>query len=286
MCVAIIVPEGADVPDLATLEACEGQNPHGGGVAWLKGGKVRWKKGLSAKEAHALVVALPGPHFIHFRIATVGGKTDELTHPFPISERAETAVEGSADAVLMHNGTWDAWQEHMLRLLRGKVPDGDWSDSRAMAYLAHHYGDNILSLIDDGRIAVLRRDGSIRTWGHWEREGGCLYSNLHWQLRARSSRVGYEMFPYAVQHWRETTQPTGEKVMTTGVTAAVSRLDIGLKDDWQPTSEEWAAMDDEERDFYREQWGIKPDELLDEDDEMRLFLDADFAAANAASGKR
>ena len=42
----------------------------------------------------------------------------------------------------------------------------------------------------------------------------------------------------------------------------------------------------DESNFYREQWGIKPDELLDEDDEMRLFLDADFAAANAASGKR
>lgn len=181
MCIAIIVPRGIAAPSQETLEACEAANSHGGGIAWIQGKQVRWRKGLKTADILQVMKYAPTPYFIHFRIATAGGVQEALCHPFGVDKAASFAPTGAASAVLMHNGHWSEWRENMLRLLRGKVPKGPWSDSRAMAYIAYHYGTEALELIDE-KVAVLHADGSIERFGAgWQLRNDCWYSNLSWR---------------------------------------------------------------------------------------------------------
>jgi hypothetical protein len=132
---------------------------------------------------HELVEKLPLPFVVHFRIATVGGVTTELTHPFPVTETAN-AMSGRlrGGAVVFHNGHWQDWKDTLLRSLtadgHAKLPGGVWSDSRAMALLAYRHGTNVLKLIDAGqRIVVFDRDGVTRHGRDWTKVDGLWLSN-------------------------------------------------------------------------------------------------------------
>ena len=52
MCVILICPETVR-PKPEVLYACHEANPHGAGVAWREGGRVRWQKNLSTGELSA-----------------------------------------------------------------------------------------------------------------------------------------------------------------------------------------------------------------------------------------
>ncbi|MEM4854879.1 MAG: hypothetical protein QXX12_04700 [Nanopusillaceae archaeon] len=81
-------------------------NSHGSGFAYHEAGQWKFLKGFmtleellkALKERGLLGVEEHPPFAIHFRIATHGGVTPELTHPFEVGIR-----EGRA--VLFHNGT-------------------------------------------------------------------------------------------------------------------------------------------------------------------------------------
>lgn len=181
MCIAIVVPQGVGPPDLEELKIHEAQNADGGSVAWVEGGWVHWQKDLDAEEVHSLVAGQKGPLLIHFRISTVGGADPYLCHPFPITRDVSVDLAGSARSVLVHNGHWHGWEEHLLRALSGKMPGGPWSDSRAMAYLAHRHGSNVLQLIRE-RVAVMDGAGEITMYGGWSKEQDRFYSNLQWKI--------------------------------------------------------------------------------------------------------
>src|SRR5690348_8095603 len=103
MCV-IAICQDKRIP-LEDVEACYKRNDDGAGIAWLgqleeanstpkhsngrhgdssakTHSKVIWKKGLSLKEVSELTESLPLPYVVHFRIASAGGKSVRLTHPF------------------------------------------------------------------------------------------------------------------------------------------------------------------------------------------------------------
>lgn len=171
------------------LDDAAATNSHGAGVAWFDTATtmIKWKKGLDREEVKAVLNGLPPktPHVIHFRIATVGGVSDDLTHPFSIDERASVDVEGEANAVLFHNGGVSNWKELLFHAyIRSgmKVPEPPWSDTRAMAILCHVHGPNILSLIESGsRFLVFDAKADISRrmlkWGMWNDYKTFCFSN-------------------------------------------------------------------------------------------------------------
>jgi hypothetical protein len=220
MCVVVIVPEGNVRPTEAMLKSCWNGNPDGGGIGWVERAPkpginlVKWRKGIgTVEEMIEANKTLPKPYVLHFRIPSVGGKSKELTHPFPLSAEAELALEGdSYGGVLFHNGTWGKWEERLLQFTYGTgtpLPDGQWSDTRAMAYLAYHLSPNILEFIDE-KIAILVPYGpdgvpDVLTWGHWNVDNGIITSNTFWKSRMDNDR---RWLP-AHYKGRETSQNSG-----------------------------------------------------------------------------
>jgi len=186
MCVIILCEKESAFPSLATLESAEKLNPHGGGIAWLENGKVRYKKGINAKEIFAITEKIQLPAIIHFRIASIGSVVTELCHPFQINDEASTDIEGTCDGVLFHNGTWSEWNEFMMKAVissNSPMPIGQWSDSRAMAWLANKYGSKFLQLIDtSNKIAVLTPSG-IEKFGRYVEVEKNLCSNDYFEDR-------------------------------------------------------------------------------------------------------
>jgi Glutamine amidotransferase domain len=182
MCV-VLATIGNAKPSLSVLKACEAANPHGGGVAWREKNRVRFEKGIDADAIHKIVLRERGPFLIHFRIATVGSKSPELCHPFPVSGNPSTALSGKASAVIAHNGTWYNWKETVTRAARhmsAKLPDGEMSDSRAMAWLVAQVGERAFNNVT-GRFAYFTAAKGIKLFGNWEKLNGFFASNLNWR---------------------------------------------------------------------------------------------------------
>lgn len=193
MCVIAIVDNARPSSDM--VRAFWDENPNGGGVAWQErcedGSKlVQWRKGLSLQSMQDFALTLPTPFVLHFRIPSVGGSLAELTHPFPLDEYDAGQLTGSNEAgVLFHNGTWVDWKKHLIALCIGNgipLPDGVWSDTRAMAFVASHIGVNVLELIDEKVVVMLPDD--IRTFGYWTKEDGIYVSNTHWKRKLQGPR--------------------------------------------------------------------------------------------------
>lgn len=180
-----------EFPKKETLDSAELINPHGGGIAWTekqKNGKktVKYEKGITAKRMWEIITSGKAkvPAVIHFRISTIGGVKDELTHPFPITKQAETKLKGKANAVLFHNGHLNEWQELCLQTVIRKgveFPEGDWSDTRGLAWLLGHHGIGFLNLIeaDDGynKYAILTPQGITKYGSGWKQVDKNLCSN-------------------------------------------------------------------------------------------------------------
>lgn len=202
MCVIFVCYETR--PGEALLKMAEEENDHGIGLAWPEKdpsapngpSRVRWIKGIPLlSDLQGDLKKLKGPCMIHFRNATAGGKSPSLTHPFPITEKAEVALEGTAPAVLMHNGTWKDWKEFMLRHAgERELPRFPLSDSRALAWLAYRFGYGLFEVLDlFDRIAVLdprMKDGMFHTWGpNWQMKEGFWQSVV---LSGRSKHSSYD----------------------------------------------------------------------------------------------
>jgi predicted glutamine amidotransferase len=189
MCVIIGVSSSAARPDAETIRMAEKANSHGGSIAWVanvNGRKqVCWKKGITADE---IINLMPkeGHFIIHFRIATRGGQSKEMCHPFPITEGCSTALSGSANSVLFHNGTWNQYKEFLLRHATVPFPKGSWSDSRAMAFAANKFGVDFLELLDE-KIAIMDVENFYMFKPEaWTEEAGVYYSNTHFRYKGQS----------------------------------------------------------------------------------------------------
>lgn len=206
MCVIIKCLKGK--PTLKTLEACELSNTAGGGIAWFEGGKVCWLKGVKAAEIAAKLEAVKLPCVIHFRLATVGGISNELCHPFPITPKSELYTSGRVDesaGVLFHNGHIREWD--ILLLAAGIFwTEGPISDSRAIALIASQRHTLRLLTKLPGFWAIMKQ-GRIISFSSqkWDVEDdGCEYSNLNWKWRLSNSgfSAGASFFGGGEGYWR------------------------------------------------------------------------------------
>lgn len=192
MCVMMLCESGR--PDEETIEEAVHMHDDGIGVAWFEGKKVKWEKGIGVDDADSLIKRLAYPYVIHARAASIGSACPELCHPFPLTDQAETTLSGEATGVLFQNGTWNGWLGDLKAGIFGTKgggiwEPGPWSDTRALAWLAHHYGEGILSLLcteNKMRLVTMvagRKPNPIIYYGDWHRKEGYL----------QSSELGYYM---------------------------------------------------------------------------------------------
>lgn len=181
MCVAVIVKGKS--PTQGELLDMEINNPHGAGLAWADpdGRGVAYRKGLDAFQVYQLLQDMPRPALLHFRWATHGPKVPRLCHPFPLGPKALLSVtlEGTAQAVLIHNGVWSSYRRHAPAWAKLE----EFSDTAVAAYVAR---DNPGILEDVSWATAVGRIGvggvmEVSTTGGWKNHEGNEYSNLSWQ---------------------------------------------------------------------------------------------------------
>jgi predicted glutamine amidotransferase len=170
-------------------------NPDGAGIAWRQNGKVMWSKGLTLKQTLEAVEALEPPYVLHFRSASSGSLDNRLCHPFPVEDGGGLELEGATKSVLFHNGTFKGWRGLLIQLATShknwQIPDGIWSDTRAMAILANNLGRNFLALTT--QKVCLFETTKTYLYGSWVKENGNYFSNLYFRERpAYKYNKGYD----------------------------------------------------------------------------------------------
>jgi len=180
MCVILCFEK--DYPTQDMLDSAEDYNSDGGGMAWIENGKVHYRKGIKGKEMMEIIEKrkIKLPFILHFRIASVGKVSTELCHPFPIQDGVPLDKKGVVNGVVFHNGNWTGWREWIMKTVvrkKIKMPRNIWSDSRGLAFLAHHYGIDVLNTINTNKIAVLTKDGIQRFGERWDKIGKVVCSN-------------------------------------------------------------------------------------------------------------
>lgn len=200
MCVIAVVKK--TLPTLATLKAMQAANDDGAGVAWAQNGMVHYRKGLAPAAILALVKSVRKPVIIHFRLATIGGTSVPLCHPFPMEASAPLHTRGTAKAVLFHNGHMTGWEAPLVAAYAGRgqnLPSGPWSDSRALAALCGMAGPNVLDILGGGsgstsynRFALLDGAGNVQLKGGWTKYQGMDVSNTNFCYTAPTSYYSYK----------------------------------------------------------------------------------------------
>ncbi len=222
MCVILQIPKNVR-PNIETLRLCERANPHGGGIAWRNGGNVEWIKTNDVNEIDKLARRIKGELVIHFRIASVGGVSDQLRHPFPCTHKASTASRGRSSSVLFQNGTWLGYAE-ALRFAESEghaLPDGEMSDARAAAFLVSIYGHRFLERCGGSRWVYMNHAETVR-FGDWFKRDGIYFSNLYWLPPAPPANRQRDLFPPTCPTKR--TESRRELYSLTGVDDYWSKL--------------------------------------------------------------
>lgn len=192
MCIAAVIFKPVS---LRYLTEMDNDNPHGGGIACVKEGRIWFLKGLDADAIFALQEAqvLTYPYLLHFRWATMGAKIAENCHPFVVGPRAVMGeTVGFAERVLIHNGSWHTYQRHIP--LSSEIPDSvlkHVSDTALAAWLLQDNPD-LLDEVPWATAVAEIKDGEIdiTTRGTWTDHQGNWYSNLNW-------------LPNEDQNWKE-----------------------------------------------------------------------------------
>lgn len=169
MCVIIVAKKR--FPKLPLLQLGEACNRDGGGIAWIKNGKVHFRKDITSWQMAQIGRENPeGPWMIHFRLATMGGPIPQLTHPFVVSEDSSLALTGTANEVMMHNGHWGGAHHYMqdpthLAMERQQEP---WSDSRFMAVMMARHGEKFTEYVTrfGQKVSTLTPEG-VKMYGEW-----------------------------------------------------------------------------------------------------------------------
>lgn len=179
MCVAVVVLTD-DGPTKHEMRQMAVSNDDGIGLGWRDRDTLAYVKGLDTSEAIELLAVAPRPTMLHFRYATHGGKKKHLTHPFPLGDAAlySEELQGTCDAMLMHNGTWSDYRTYLPPGFKAS----EVSDTAVMAYVAEEH-EAILDEVSWATAVMKLVEGraQIRLRGRWQRHEGNLYSNLYWK---------------------------------------------------------------------------------------------------------
>lgn len=199
MCVIMIASKVRPSDEMVT-RAFE-HNRDGAGIAWrerTRNGEVEvvWKKDLDLDAVKELCKNVPMPYVAHFRVASVGGVKGSLTHPFEVNVEAGTALEGrTRGSMLFHNGHWGGWADKALDAAinsNNRIPAGDWSDTRAIAWMVHIYGPGFMEFLT-GQKGVLfsPQATNVFTGNGWDKINDVWCSNdFFWKGRSHTAYSG------------------------------------------------------------------------------------------------
>lgn len=172
---------------MGELKNCWENNPHGAGVAWQSGKRVRIEKGMMTWEVfeafieklHKTVDPLTTAVMYHFRITSRGDTCAEQTHPYPVSRNPDDLKRLSlrTSCAVMHNGTMpistykgmnDTQTFVLDYLTRIDALNHDWEHSKDAL--------DLIEAITDSKMAFLKNN-EIVTVGEFVENEGVLYSN-------------------------------------------------------------------------------------------------------------
>lgn len=107
--------------------------------------------GIPTDLIAAMSYNMPGVHVFHTRLATAGGKKDDLCHPFPCGPDDDPWAQ-----VLVHNGHWSDWWAY--------CDDSERSDTEAVASLVKKHGPAVLmntQFLGAGMFAVINAEETL-----------------------------------------------------------------------------------------------------------------------------
>lgn len=196
MCQILIATADQLLAEQEQLKQEAAANPHGIGFAFQSAGSVHFIKDLDLVQTISILNQLEPETrvIVHFRLASVGKVAAELTHPFPLNLNQLDQLQGEAAAVLFHNGTVSNWDNLLFTHADlSTLPAGNWSDTRALAYLAAAKGTaiiNLVSQVNRSRFAIMRAD-SIDLFGSFEETRGIMHSS---PLKSNCNRLDDRLF--------------------------------------------------------------------------------------------
>jgi predicted glutamine amidotransferase len=210
MCVIAVSLKGKKLEE-EKLRKMWNSNSHGAGIAIIdkKKNLIIVKKGLMTFE-NFLNEYKKVPegivHAIHFRLASAGGRTPQMTHPFRVDRIQIPKMEYTAKAVLFHNGTVRNHEKLFLNILPAlpkktamKILDlEDISDTFVVSLYVARLGHKVLKYFSDDRWVVMTPTQFI-FYGHWHEEDDFKFSNMSWNYSFRyiiSSGSSYTDCPY------------------------------------------------------------------------------------------
>ena len=167
------------------ISNCFTNNNDGAGFAYITPDrKVHVEKGFMTEEAfiEAYNTIPVYPHVVHFRIATSGDVSPEMTHPYRIEKDSKLVLAEEGDtSVLFHNGVIFDYKTLMLNMVTTRqlaMPKGPINDTRVAAMMMsieEMGGEDVLSILS-GKFVVVRPTG-ITTWGTFTDVNGVAFSN-------------------------------------------------------------------------------------------------------------
>lgn len=195
MCIILTCERGAR-PTRQLLETCFENNPDGAGIMWHEGCAVQVCKGFATcSELARAIDAAPAdsPLVIHMRIATSGGVSAGVCHPFPICDNLEAlhAENVECGAAVAHNGvitgvsTDDARGVSDTVAFTAGVLNGMW---RRDNVLTRRMRGRIMRAAPSNRFAIMNAGGAVYRIGKgWNTAArGIEASNDSWRCKYSS----------------------------------------------------------------------------------------------------
>lgn len=210
-------------------------NPDGVGFAWNDGEAVRFAKGYTnARTVCAALRRIPETAktiVLHCRIATHGGVSQELCHPFRVSSKIDEARQKVGtlynSAVLFHNGVFsiDCQKNESDTLAIDTRIIAPLFEALKCGKIARKDFDYIIDGLCgySSKIALLTPDGVTtygKGWEHRTAEDGSfgLFSNLHAfpdTRRVYGYSYGYTYDDYLNEYDAPTNRVSNYPVTTT-----------------------------------------------------------------------
>lgn len=209
MCVICYIPKGTKLPNKERIKAMWDSNSDGGGLFWIANGQVHISKGYFNFESfYKDILTVKDFDYelaIHMRIATAGGISQNMCHPFPISNKKEDIfdLDGAYDSAIMHNGIipirnraeYSDTAEFIVTNLYSRY----LNDRRFYKHFSDKSRRKLENAIGGSRMLFFGGDGSIEMVGSWSEKDGCYYSNLNFEWRENrynSYGYGYNNYSY------------------------------------------------------------------------------------------
>lgn len=181
MCIIIYLPRNKKI-SRSDLRDAWNYNPDGGGLAYLKNGKVNVLKGFLKFDDFIdacgdIINDTSLERVIHFRFTSRGETNRGQTHPFPLSKSKKDLNKiaySTTTPVLFHNGT-----------LSCKVEDG-FNDTQTWIKQSLYKYKNDLSFllkilnVNSSRWVIVSPN-KVTVTDDFINENGIYYSNLYWR---------------------------------------------------------------------------------------------------------